>query len=131
MLPRDLHVLSLPLAFILSQDQTLRCIYKKFNILRSRFFLLEINKVGTPCFFFFVLQNFKELIKNQHPAFYKIKMLILPYFYMLPKRLSNLLATVFPFRGDKGNNSFLLNQKINQNYFPLFFSPLLEPYNII
>ena len=24
-LPRDLHVLSLPLAFILSQDQTLRC----------------------------------------------------------------------------------------------------------
>ena len=25
MLPLDLHVLSLPLAFILSQDQTLRC----------------------------------------------------------------------------------------------------------
>jgi hypothetical protein len=30
MLPLDLHVLSLPLAFILSQDQTLRCI-KVFN----------------------------------------------------------------------------------------------------
>ena len=26
MLPLDLHVLSLPLAFILSQDQTLHCI---------------------------------------------------------------------------------------------------------
>ena len=26
-LPFDLHVLSLPLAFILSQDQTLRCLY--------------------------------------------------------------------------------------------------------
>ena len=26
-LPLDLHVLSLPLAFILSQDQTLLCIY--------------------------------------------------------------------------------------------------------
>ena len=26
-LPLDLHVLSLPLAFILSQDQTLHCIY--------------------------------------------------------------------------------------------------------
>ena len=26
-LPRDLHVLSLPLAFILSQDQTLLCIF--------------------------------------------------------------------------------------------------------
>ena len=33
MLPLDLHVLSLPLAFILSQDQTLLCIfvYLKFN----------------------------------------------------------------------------------------------------
>ncbi len=28
LLPLDLHVLSLPLAFILSQDQTLHCIYK-------------------------------------------------------------------------------------------------------
>ena len=26
-MPLDLHVLSLPLAFILSQDQTLRCLY--------------------------------------------------------------------------------------------------------
>ena len=30
MLPLDLHVLSLSLAFILSQDQTLRCIYSVF-----------------------------------------------------------------------------------------------------
>ena len=30
MLPFDLHVLGLPLAFILSQDQTLHC--KKFNL---------------------------------------------------------------------------------------------------
>jgi hypothetical protein len=29
LLPLDLHVLSLPLAFILSQDQTLRCKYNK------------------------------------------------------------------------------------------------------
>ena len=32
MLPLDLHVLSLPLAFILSQDQTLHCIiYLKYT----------------------------------------------------------------------------------------------------
>ena len=31
LLPLDLHVLSLPLAFILSQDQTLHCII--FNIM--------------------------------------------------------------------------------------------------
>ena len=30
-LPLDLHVLSLPLAFILSQDQTLLCIYTILN----------------------------------------------------------------------------------------------------
>ncbi len=40
-LPLDLHVLGLPLAFILSQDQTLRCKYKKFNIFRSRFTCLS------------------------------------------------------------------------------------------
>ena len=31
-LPLDLHVLSLPLAFILSQDQTLLCIFLKFQL---------------------------------------------------------------------------------------------------
>src|SRR3546814_3998689 len=33
-LPFDLHVLSLPLAFILSQDQTLRCSCSSFRSLR-------------------------------------------------------------------------------------------------
>ena len=33
MLPLDLHVLSLPLAFILSQDQTLHCIYTLYCLL--------------------------------------------------------------------------------------------------
>ena len=45
-LPLDLHVLGLPLAFILSQDQTLHC--KKFNLLA---FVLP----------FFLLHYFKEL----------------------------------------------------------------------
>ena len=35
MLPLDLHVLSLPLAFILSQDQTLHCINVLFINLSS------------------------------------------------------------------------------------------------
>ena len=33
-LPLDLHVLSLPLAFILSQDQTLHCIYSLYILVR-------------------------------------------------------------------------------------------------
>ena len=45
-LPLDLHVLSLPLAFILSQDQTLLCIYTYKILVRSRqliSYLKEIN----------------------------------------------------------------------------------------
>ena len=40
-LPLDLHVLSLSLAFILSQDQTLRCCYRLFSFFRKGF-LFEI-----------------------------------------------------------------------------------------
>ena len=47
MLPLDLHVLSLPLAFILSQDQTLHCkfVFTLFArpVTLIRFLLLEIN----------------------------------------------------------------------------------------
>ena len=42
LLPFYLHVLSLPLAFILSQDQTLHC--KKFNLLR-----ISGNLTSHPC----------------------------------------------------------------------------------
>ena len=65
MLPLDLHVLSLPLAFILSQDQTLRCKYKKFKYpLLQVFVSQKSTKLVKPCFFlflFFVLQNVNEL----------------------------------------------------------------------
>ena len=54
MLPFDLHVLSLPLAFILSQDQTLRC--NKLNCL-SRIF----KYLGDICLNFYAFQLFKEL----------------------------------------------------------------------
>ena len=40
-LPLDLHVLGLSLAFILSQDQTLRCIFLLFARMLSLFDLLE------------------------------------------------------------------------------------------
>ena len=46
MLPLDLHVLSLSLAFILSQDQTLPCqyflLYLILFVLLRRWFLLQI-----------------------------------------------------------------------------------------
>ena len=42
MLPLDLHVLGLSLAFILSQDQTLRCI-KKYPMPRTSKFIVYLN----------------------------------------------------------------------------------------
>ena len=59
MLPLDLHVLSLPLAFILSQDQTLRCIYKKFKYLSPRFSSQKLTKLVHLAFLCFkILKNF-------------------------------------------------------------------------
>ena len=43
-LPLDLHVLSLPLAFILSQDQTLHCIFLLMNPAQSLLTLSSISK---------------------------------------------------------------------------------------
>ena len=75
LLPFDLHVLGLPLAFILSQDQTLHCklLYTLFELApqRAQFFSLFLRLL-----FFFALHHFKELINQaflvncQKPARY-------------------------------------------------------------
>ena len=48
MLPLDLHVLSLPLAFILSQDQTLHC--KCCLILTVKILLRKLNVSKIECY---------------------------------------------------------------------------------
>ena len=61
MLPLDLHVLGLPLAFILSQDQTLRCNLDLDLIFRIDFFKFPgINRVLRTSLFF-ATNIFKEL----------------------------------------------------------------------
>ena len=57
LLPFYLHVLSLPLAFILSQDQTLHC--KKFN---SNLLTLTINGVSFLSYLLSSNISFKELV---------------------------------------------------------------------
>jgi hypothetical protein len=49
-LPFDLHVLSLPLAFILSQDQTLHCNNELFNLLDLQFHHIWSINLGAICF---------------------------------------------------------------------------------
>ena len=64
-LPLDLHVLGLSLAFILSQDQTLRCILFFFFIIPSKRYLTELTSFSLlllyyTCFF----NSFNELGKK-------------------------------------------------------------------
>ena len=63
-LPLDLHVLSLSLAFILSQDQTLRCI-NCFVLLRIRFLFqvltVLIFNTCTTCWYVNLSKNFRFL----------------------------------------------------------------------
>ena len=64
-LPLDLHVLGLSLAFILSQDQTLRCILFFFFIIPSKRYLTELTSFSLillyyTCFF----NSFNELDKK-------------------------------------------------------------------
>ena len=72
-LPLDLHVLSLELAFILSQDQTLHCkisyvlLLVRFNLLKNQIYQLclltvsvsYLSKNCTTCLF--ISKSFKEL----------------------------------------------------------------------
>ena len=143
--PLDLHVLSLPLAFILSQDQTLRCIYKKFNIFRSVFFLSSQKStklVHLASFLFFlllVLQNVNELlIKNQHPYFFFPNADHHACFISPVSSLLSYPTGRFPIlRGGKGNNLFLSTKifsKILKHFFGAFIfifsvkKPKLKPH---
>ena len=64
-IPSDLHVLCLPLALILSQDQTLHCIYKKFIVSLAQV-KTSRNQQSWDTLLLFCLsfvQNFKELFR--------------------------------------------------------------------
>ena len=72
-LPLDLHVLSLPLAFILSQDQTLHCIF--FINLSLSSALVSLKKLTLVCTCFLVLSFslFNELFVAPTFRFWALK----------------------------------------------------------
>ena len=113
-LPLDLHVLSLPLAFILSQDQTLHCknlflnLFTKINPVNSiqntnKLIFDEIFHISPGC----LLHNFKELLSSV--AFSE----------------GGSLRSLFCFWDDKVNISYLLFQIKNEIFFPAFSLSLL------
>ena len=78
MLPLDLHVLGLPLAFILSQDQTLRCCLSVIQILQFCF-VLRRNILWCPDAHF-IRCWFKRNFCNMIPEYRNPKLTSLYYF---------------------------------------------------
>jgi hypothetical protein len=99
LLPLDLHVLSLPLAFILSQDQTLRCNQKvKFPITQVP--LLELTKFVSPCsFVLHYLKNsfslFPPVTPDSHRTYKlpKSPSLSFPLLYLWGRKVNHLFLT--------------------------------------
>ena len=65
-LPLDLHVLSLPLAFILSQDQTLHCI---FDFFISQLVYIIQKRIALACFYCLLCYNFSTCLYFCLPSF--------------------------------------------------------------
>ena len=108
MLPLDLHVLSLPLAFILSQDQTLHCKLSSLYLLLCLLFHPSLNVFQTFATFGFLC--FNELIpylnvfpsSSLHIPFVSIGSAKVQHFFFLPNIFSSFLKknvtlmTLFP-----------------------------------
>ena len=71
MLPLDLHVLGLSLAFILSQDQTLHCIFFLFFSFGFSMFPVFLIDV-VPFFLFFFLNPFQTLRNFPFPILHLV-----------------------------------------------------------
>ncbi len=88
-LPFDLHVLGLPLAFILSQDQTLLCIFFSFFSFPVLGSIFGINFSLFPYLSDFLAHLLKELFRFRLP---------LPLFFPLPSpSLANAKLHLFSF----------------------------------
>ena len=70
-LPLDLHVLGLSLAFILSQDQTLRCIFL-FFIIPSKRHLTELTSFSLLLLYYTCFFNFLNELGKKFPGAYPV-----------------------------------------------------------
>ena len=118
-MPLDLHVLSLPLAFILSQDQTLHCIkcfVKSFALIPKVLFeITHIEWIKLSCSIFsknVVLSYYQNFSRLSLPHFLKRKAdaKVKPFFE-LSKSFSKKLSKIFKalFRAESGAKITLFN----------------------
>ena len=113
MLPLDLHVLSLSLAFILSQDQTLRCLN-----------CFIISSLRNP---FIVVQSHTSLTVSIR----KINFPILVLLVELCKSLKELLSLSFLDCGCKGKDFFLTSKFFGEKFSSFFLKPISGRLEII
>ena len=112
MLPLDLHVLSLSLAFILSQDQTLRCL--------NCFYILAPESV-------IVVQSHTSLTVSIR----KINFPILVLLVELCKSLKELLSLSFLDCGCKDKDFFLTSKFFGEKFSSFFLKPISGRLEII
>jgi hypothetical protein len=121
-LPLDLHVLSLPLAFILSQDQTLRCNYKSLIISFAQVNPLQKStKLVHLAFFYAFVKILKNsfFTKNQH-RFQCWPPVMLPELHSL--RLSTRsIPQLFPLFGAAKVIIVFILPKLYALFFVAFF----------
>ena len=103
MLPLDLHVLSLPLAFILSQDQTLHC------IINYKFLSLSLTLS--------ILTKELTLLDKLYFSRY----LLLVQFSVFSMNLLFLFRDPFFERGCKGTHYFLTSKFFMKNFWKFIF----------
>ena len=128
MLPLDLHVLSLPLAFILSQDQTLHCIIsykflslsltlhnssKELTLLDKLYFFSVLACTVSSLFNELVVLSASFWVSRQACAFSENSKNQLRYF---------LFRNPFLIRGCKGRHYFLISKSFFKNFQFLFFA---------
>ena len=118
MLPLDLHVLSLPLAFILSQDQTLHCIIFYITLsLSLTLIIIPINKrINASRFFsisrYLLLVQYKNSVFSMNlllPFSLKRAAKIRTFFY--PTNFFRLFLKYFLILSSKSLKNGFLSQK--------------------
>ena len=115
MLPLDLHVLSLPLAFILSQDQTLHCKCCLILTVISKLFLVKLRTSKLTCQIECVSLDLPIVLSSPNKDRNRIKCYCFPTF-------KDLLAVYcHPFlNGSAKVRAALLSPKFFSVYFQSF-----------
>ena len=147
-LPRDLHVLSLSLAFILSQDQTLRCCLSSFLFFSkskradkySNYLLFRL-KALPPDFVRLRLPQFRSVVSltysfKEIDSGHSFMTLVLLLVYCNSFNVLRFFRSSFPQKRCKVTATFLFTQIFSNNFssqkhyftpaFPLFAMNLNE-----